>query len=571
MNKKLAVVYRVIVAIVLVISIFPSLIVLAVGSSTAKGADGKDYTYSTEDDGTDGPDVSTLRFELTGYGGHQLGSGKTSSDFTSNSKYGWSELEQDGQKYVVLAAATHEMLSAHKNASGKYWFYGAKFDHIHYFHYNDTIQFKFEDENFDSNVYNGIILDSGDAMMFPQYELYKRDTGLNMFDVYFGENGESASGVSTITQKVVLATTTGTFSSNAGKSNSINKRNLFVELIQKIFQGIGDICEILVNAATGISWKTSKKLTYTRADIEADSKLNDKIQVDDPVSDIDNDETLNADDYNALRTVNIKSTADNRKGQQETIYSANTEIPVMRTDFYGTSIKNIKILDVDFFNTNSSNSNDGWKVIRGFVSGASHIVMYVAAALLLTMIIWRSILFVRSSLGDNPEGAYESRQVMDNFIRAVLLLGCVYLIMTFLYYFYKQMVNILTNGNNSVYLLRLNVEGVYAFNTNVMGYLKYMTMNSNTLAALGASICYAVASIFNLLWFGVMFVRMILIGGLIVIAPLTAVYAMMGRTPSEGVHTGNILNLSNFMTFYSVLLFLPFVVAGIQKIIMLIA
>ena len=310
---------------------------------------------------------------------------------------------------------------------------------------------------------------------------------------------------------------------------------------------------------------------YTRADIEADSKLNDKIQVDDPVSDIDNDETLNADDYNALRTVNIKSTADNRKGQQETIYSANTEIPVMRTDFYGTSIKNIKILDVDFFNTNSSNSNDGWKVIRAFVSGASHIVMYVAAALLLTMIIWRSILFVRSSFADNPEGAYESRQVMDNFIRAVLLLGCVYLIMTFLYYFYKQMVNILTNGNNSVYLLRLNVEGVYAFNTNVMGYLKYMTMNSNTLAALGASICYAVASIFNLLWFGVMFVRMILIGGLIVIAPLTAVYAMMGRTPSEGVHTGNILNLSNFMTFYSVLLFLPFVVAGIQKIIMLIA
>ena len=138
-------------------------------------------------------------------------------------------------------------------------------------------------------------------------------------------------------------------------------------------------------------------------------------------------------------------------------------------------------------------------------------------------------------------------------------------------YFTLTSDKILTNGNNSVYLLRLNVEGVYAFNTNVMGYLKYMTMNSNTLAALGASICYAVASIFNLLWFGVMFVRMILIGGLIVIAPLTAVYAMMGRTPSEGVHTGNILNLSNFMTFYSVLLFLPFVVAGIQKIIMLIA
>ena len=121
------------------------------------------------------------------------------------------------------------------------------------------------------------------------------------------------------------------------QSNSINKRNLFGELIQKIFQGIGDICEILVNAATGISWKTSKKLTYTRADIEADSKLNDKIQVDDPVSDIDNDETLNADDYNALRTVNIKSTAV--KGLKLT----NVPIPVIvfRIIFNGTLINEV--------------------------------------------------------------------------------------------------------------------------------------------------------------------------------------------------------------------------------------
>ena len=62
-----------------------------------------------------------------------------------------------------------------------------------------------------------------------------------------------------------------------------------------------------------------------------------------------------------------------------------------------------------------------------FVSSASHIAMYIAAALLLTMLIWRSILFVRSALGDNPQGAFESRQIMDNFIKAVLIIRmCVF-------------------------------------------------------------------------------------------------------------------------------------------------
>ena len=123
----------IIIIALLFVCLLPSLVILATGSQTTTGADGKTYTYSTEDDGTDGPDVKTLRFELTGYGGHLLGSGKVSSDFTTNSKYGWSEYDINGQKYVVLAAATHEMFASNKGRTGTYWFYGAKFDHIHYF------------------------------------------------------------------------------------------------------------------------------------------------------------------------------------------------------------------------------------------------------------------------------------------------------------------------------------------------------------------------------------------------------------------------------------------------------
>ena len=113
--------------------------------------------------------------------------------------------------------------------------------------------------------------------------------------------------------------------------------------------------------------------------------------------------------------------------KKETIYTSSTEIPVMPIDFYSSSIGKVKLFDIDFYNTKSSNSNKLWKGIRQFVSSASHIAMYIAAALLLTMLIWRSILFVRSALGDNPQGAFESRQIMDNFIKAVLIIRmCVF-------------------------------------------------------------------------------------------------------------------------------------------------
>ena len=143
--------------------------------------------------------------------------------------------------------------------------------------------------------------------------------------------------------------------------------------------------------------------------------------------------------------------------------------------------------------------------------------------------------------------------------------------MIIMMYLYNKLLKIFLNGNNSIYLIRVNVENVYSFNTNVVGYLKYMTLNSNVLAALGYSLLYMIIELINLLWFGVMFARMAIIGILIIVAPFTAVYSMLGRTPTEGNNARNALTFGHFMRVYIVLLFLPLVVAGIQKIIMYIA
>ncbi len=143
--------------------------------------------------------------------------------------------------------------------------------------------------------------------------------------------------------------------------------------------------------------------------------------------------------------------------------------------------------------------------------------------------------------------------------------------MILMMYFYKQLLKLFLNGNNSIYLIRVNVENLYSFNTNIIGYMKYMTLNSNILASLGYSFLYMLMEFANLFCFGIMFARTVIIGGLIIVSPFTAVYTMLGRAPTEGNNVRNAFTFGHFMRVYIVLLFLPLVMAGIQKIIMYIA
>lgn len=143
--------------------------------------------------------------------------------------------------------------------------------------------------------------------------------------------------------------------------------------------------------------------------------------------------------------------------------------------------------------------------------------------------------------------------------------------MILMMYFYKQLLKLFLNGNNSIYLIRVNVENLYSFNTNIIGYMKYMTLNSNILASLGYSFLYMLMEFANLFCFGIMFARTVIIGGLIIVSPFTAVYTMLGRAPTEGNNVRNAFTFGHFMRVYIVLLVLPLVMAGIQRIIMYIA
>ncbi len=523
---------------------------------------GKTYNYVSSDDGTDGPDTTTLEYELTYYGGAPLGSGVDINELTMNPKYGWYEYSVNGENYVVIATATHEMLKASAGKTGAYWFWGAKFNHIHYFNYKDTIQFKFEDQNFDPNVYNAIVLDTCGASMCPP--IYDRNGEINIIDVYFGVDGETSTRGSAITGKKVYVTTTGVFSQKASQGPT-NLGELFLEILKSIFTLFGDVIQTLLDL-TDSNNTYGDKIEYTKEEILENSDLNNEIQF---VSATDENST-NVDLSKITKEIDISSTLTNSNDQTESIYTTNTKIPVIPVDAYSSSIDLIDILDIDFFRT-SNNQDSFWGIIRNFVSATSHIILYIVTAGLIAMLIIRSIILVTSIFNDDPQRAARSRNIIDRFVRAIVLIIGIYLIMTGITYLYSQILNIILNGNLQRYAIRVNVENVYSFNTNLIGYIKYLTLSSNIISSFVYSIAYFVFAVINLIWFVCMFLRMLIIAMFIIIAPITAIVYMTDLVPTGRFGLGNFFHFRNWLVLYTSIVFVPIIMLILEKVAIFIA
>lgn len=506
----------------------------------------------------DGPDVSdsSIDWKLTCFDDGTLGTGFTSSSFATNDKYGWCEYEKDGTSYVVLAGATHEL-----NQSSPKSF--PRLSYIHYFNYYDTIQFKFVDESFDNNTYNGIILDSCGASMNPPN--YGHASNVQILDVFFskGSYNEKISG------QHVLVTMDGTFAKTAGKSSKQNIGDILYKGIYEFLSACGDWLQKTTNANVGFSKNKSEKLTYTRGDIEASEKMNKQIQVTDApkITNEEEQENKDTETYKTLVTKNIKPTAYNNKGVEQTIYTTSTEIPVIPTDYYSSTTRQVDSIDADFFDNTGKNDNKRWnEVWKNLFRNASRVSMYIASGFLFVMIIWRSVMLVLSTMRHRPKGAFEAKKSIDQFFGAVLMIAGIYLVMVLIMFLYRQVLNVFLNGNSSRYLIRVNVEGVYSFNTNLIGYTKFLAIGADeSIRNAGA---YFLTAFINFVCIGAMTLRMLFIGISMVLAPFTAVNYMRdtGKTKNK-----SFLNFSVFIRRYIIVVFLPLVLAGIYKFILLVA
>ena len=533
------------------------------------------YEIHNEDEGPAVEDTSTtwhFTYYSDGNGGlgHTnplTGSSFTQDDWTVNETYGWHEWNYQGTNYVVMAAATLEGLDELGNSS--YPFIDRQ-PNIHYFHYGteannwnySTFEFKFVDNN-DDTVYNGIVLDTCELALDPSDPNWDslgygaKPENTQWLDVHVPLGYPETDKYNKFNGKQVVLTSTGTFSSSAGTSSTNQKKNFILELFSAFFNLIGDFIQMMINSAG--TEEQCVQLTYTESEIKAKNNLSEAIQLEEDNADMKND---------TIKTIQIPSRIDNENGKSETVFTSSTEIPVIPIDFYTSSIDEVQLFDINFFDSANRNTNKVWKLINNIVSVVSHTVLYVAAALILTMLIWRSILLVKSSMGGNPSGAAESRKVIDNLVKAIILISIVYVIMALFMELYHYILNIILDGNKSFYLIRMNVSDVYSFNTNYIGYFKYMTLQTNQLSALKYSIFYCLEAILNGIWFLFMLARTIIIAGLTIVAPLTAVMSMTERSPKKGFNMTNVLHFKNWLRAYLIWLWIPLVVVIIFRVIL---
>lgn len=419
-----------------------------------------------------------------------------------------------------------------------------KFDHIHYFDLYETVEF-----TYDGKTFKGMILDFGDQTnYFPQLSEYAPE--VNLLNIYFGtkETEEAKAAMSKINGKEVDISIDGSYSEEVDDSENTTWE-FFIDLISRLIVVIADQIQALLDPSA-----SRKELLFTRQEIEENLNLNNQIQV-----------ANSGENREGRKVLNFKNTARNRQGETEEIYNADTKIPVIAIDPYWLVIGNFKLFDINFFNIKNQNTNAFREIIRNVVITCSRSMLYIAAALLLTVLIWRSVLLVKASFEGDPESMAKTRRILDSWVKGAMLVGLIYFIAIIIIYFYSYMVNVFTEGYNYNYLVRIDVNEVYSFNTNSIGFARYLSLTSNIYAKLGYSILYLVMTIINLsLWLG-MFIRMLTIAGLTIIAPITAVeMAINGSTKSDDVRS--VLSFKGWLMAYLISVFAPFIIILCQRL-----
>lgn len=509
---------------------------------------GVDYTYAISDDGTEGADIKSVQIMLTTYGDAAGGSGfycglnsgdlagYGSGDPNSSDKYDkyqWGYFLINGEKYVAMAGALRSYLSSPE--WGKRWGLidrtGRKYTHIHYFNtsYNmgvdqcDKIQFRFVDQSFDSETYSGIIVDTGPAMMLPQRESLSTyttpdDKMLNAIDVYMGANGESIS--SPLSGQIIVASMDGSFSMK-NNGQKVSQTDFLSDIIARVIALIGDGIQIILDfigtEPEEFSWEQVMRVKYSMDEISSMPNLNNQIQV--------NHENENLKDQILSRTL-VDNMVTDTSGNSEEAFTTDTKIPVIPVDMY-TSIVKSKILKIDFFELQGRNKNGIMGAINKLIQIINKVILAFTAAGLMTMLIYRSILLIVSTLGYKPKNAAKAKNLMNQFVNAVIWLIGIILFMMLCNTLYNAVFEKIVGNNPSYFPIRVDVNNVYTYNTNIIGLLKYQSLSTYLKGKVVRSLIYLAGTLLNASWFIYMVKRALILAGLTAIAPMVSIYKML--------------------------------------------
>ena len=173
------------------------------------------------------------------------------------------------------------------------------------------------------------------------------------------------------------------------------------------------------------------------------------------------------------------------------------------------------------------------------------------------MLIIRSALIVASTIRGIPVEARNAKKVMDNLLGAIAIIVGVFIIIACCIYLGKLLTNIIIGENRNNFLLRVNVENTYSFNTNFMGYFKYRSLSTNNMDAVKWAVIRLLFTIINTILFFLMIARMLFAGFLTMIAPITAVNYMRSINVQNEENMQSIFYFAPFVRIYASLALIP--------------
>lgn len=325
----------------------------------------------------------------------------------------------------------------------------------------------------------------------------------------------------------------------------------------------GDFLNRSLNAmGTNIPENETQYLVYTKDYLEKNLLLKSQINVIELESENDDSENTNEEENSQNiepGTIVLSNEVCNKFGDSEEVFTKDTPIPVIPLDIYTISSGKSPLLDINFWTLSKKNVNEKWVFIKNIVISWAHVILYLAIGLIITMVIWRSILFVYYVTTQQAEKVANSKKIMDNLFNVILMVIGVYLLMISCTILHDKAIQFIFRNNTSNYPFKVVVQNVYSFNSNATGVLKYMSLSSNVMHQLGWSIAYCVFSIICFIYFFLMLFRMLILGVLSIMAPFTAVMKMSGLSDGKGLI--NILHFKNWVKFYLRFTFIPVVIA----------
>lgn len=287
----------------------------------------------------------------------------------------------------------------------------------------------------------------------------------------------------------------------------------FLKLGADVLQTIANKVQTLVDGIPGMDFS----LCYNYSQLKGETYGNNLISG----TGEENTEYTVLDKYTK---VGNPSTGPNRQKNFVTIdnnideFSRATNIPVIPVDIYGMAFEKIDLLNVDFFNIYKKDSKSTvWNSLNDIFSAIVHTTLYLSAGVLLSTLIYHGINIILKRR-DNPVNRLKNIEGIHRFFISLVILVVVVFLMivcTTLSHYLMELIKgentqEVHNSNNVDELpIRVNVEGVYSFSTNITGYIRFMSDSNEISRKVMYTIEYIILVICNCFMTFCMFYRMI--------------------------------------------------------------